>query len=62
MTSQGSFACLTTKYEQIAKLETFLFLQTLGGGGGGGGVPPPLNLLLVGMVYYYIIYKYWPVV
>ena len=35
MTSQESFACLTTKYEQIAKLET-LFLQT-----GGGGFPSP---------------------
>ena len=59
MTSQESFACLTTKNEQIAKLDTLLFLQT---GGGGGGSPPPLNLLLVGMLYFYIIYKYWPVV
>ena len=57
MTSQESLACLTTKYEQIAKLETLLFCKL-----GGGVSPPPLNLLLVGMLYYYIIYKYWPVV
>ena len=36
MTSQESFACLTTKYEQIAKLETLLFCKL-----GGGGVPSP---------------------
>ena len=35
MTSQESFACLTTKYEQIAKLETRLFCKL-----GGGGSPP----------------------
>ena len=35
MTSQESFACLTTKYEQIAKLETLLFCNL------GGGVPSP---------------------
>ena len=46
----------TTKYEQIAKLETLLFLRTW------RGSPPPLNPLLVGMVYFYIVYKYWPLV
>ena len=37
MTSQESFACLTTKYKQIAKLETLLFCKL----GGGGWSPPP---------------------
>ena len=46
----------TTKYEQIAQLETLLFCEL------GGGSPPPLNPLLVGMVYFYIVYKYWPLV
>ena len=60
MTSQESFACLTTKYEQIAKLETVLFCKR----GRGGGFPSPSESAIgwYGILYYYIIYKYLPLV
>ena len=41
MTSQESFACLTTKYEQIAKLETLPFCE-------GGGRSPRRSKLSLG--------------